>query len=260
MKINFIVCEDNIRTRKTLCDWIEDYLDDEGIQLLLDTDRPEEVLRTIKTTEGITICLLDINLNKDINGVVLAERIRDINIHTKIIFITAYAEWAVESLNRNIEPFAYLTKPLDRQTFDWHLHRLLKKVKEGYEFPSQAHQERYIKLEAYGRSYYKEVDSITHVETYYKEGYVTVHTVKGEKIIHKSRLSEMLDTLNHLHEDGFIQCYKSIIVNPQYVEAIDKRKGEILLKNDVSIFMSRNKEIHEEIEKRIMRDYYDECR
>lgn len=256
MKINFIVCEDNIKTRKTLCDWLETYIDNEKVQLLLETAKPEEVLRLLKSTEGVVICLLDINLNESINGVALAERIKNTNIHTKIIFITAYAEWAVESLNRNIEPFAYLTKPLDRQTFDWHMKRLLKKVREAYESQLYDYGVQYIKLEAYGRSHYKRVDSITHVETYHKEGYVMVHTLKGEKIVHKSRLNDMLNNLNQLLPETFLQCYKSILVNPHYIEVIDRKKGEILLRNGNRLFISREKRIHEEIEKRITRDTY----
>lgn len=252
MKINFIVCEDNIKTRKTLCDWLESYVDNDKIQLLLETSEPEAVLNLLKSTEGVSICLLDINLNKNINGVALAEKIKNINMHTKIIFITAYAEWAVESLNRNIEPFAYLTKPLDRQTFDWHIKRLLKKLKDAYESQLHTNGEQAIKLEAYGRSYYKKISNITHVETYHKEGYLTVHTLQGENIIHKSRLNDMLRNLNQHCPNTFIQCYKSILVNPYHIEAIDRRKGEILLKNGIGVYVSSNKTIQEEIEKRIM--------
>ena len=79
MKINFIVCEDNIKTRKTLCDWLESYVDNDKIQLLLETSEPEAVLNLLKSSEGVSICLLDINLNKNINGVALAEKIKNIN-------------------------------------------------------------------------------------------------------------------------------------------------------------------------------------
>ncbi|SDK82929.1 LytR/AlgR family response regulator transcription factor [Natronincola ferrireducens] len=255
MKIDFIVCEDNPKTRKTICDWLGIYTNNKEVQLLLATSEPEEVLAAIQKEEGIKICLLDININKSINGVALAEKIKSINPHTKIVFITAYAEWAVESLNRNIEPFAYLTKPLDRQTFDWHIKRLLKKVNELYNGQAYGEKEVFIKLEAYGRSHYKKLETITHVETYHKEGYLTVHTLQGEKIIHRSRLNDMLLNLNRLSPDTFLQCYKSIIVNPRHIEVIDKKEGEILLKGGKKLFMSRNKRVQEEIERKIMGSY-----
>ncbi|AOY75953.1 LytR/AlgR family response regulator transcription factor [Clostridium formicaceticum] len=251
MKIDFIVCEDNPKTRKTICDWLETYIDHKDIKLLVATSQPEEVLSFVTEDEATKICLLDINLNEKINGVALAEKIRNININTKIIFITAYAEWAVESLNRNIEPFAYLTKPLDRQTFDWHMKRLLKKIKELQDL--QLHPNvGLIKLEAYGRTHYKKAEVITHIETHHKEGYLTVHTIQGEKIIHRSRLNDMLQLLNKIQPSIFVQCYKSTLVNPYYIESTDKKQGEIVLKNGIRLFMSRSREVQEEIDKRVM--------
>ncbi|SES96524.1 two component transcriptional regulator, LytTR family [Natronincola peptidivorans] len=258
MKIDFIVCEDNPKTRRTLCDWLNPYIDDENIQLLLATSQPDEVLAVFEDNDATKICLLDINLNKSINGVALAEKIKNLNINTRIIFITAYAEWAVESLNRNIEPFAYLTKPLDRQTFDWHIKRLLKKIQEFHRSHLQDKESHLIKLEAYGRVHYKKVKTITYIETYHKEGYLVVHTLQGEKIIHKSRLNDMLDYLNTIYPDTFIQCYKSNLVNYHFIEAIDKKQGEIMLKNGTRLFMSRSKEVQEKIERKIMGDSYDQ--
>ncbi|SNS57492.1 two component transcriptional regulator, LytTR family [Anaerovirgula multivorans] len=252
MKIDFIVCEDNPKTRKTICDWLGSYIDNMNIRLLAATSQPQEVLDCLANDEDIKICLLDINLNKEINGVALAEKIKNINVNTKIIFITAYAEWAVESLNRNIEPFAYLTKPLDRQTFDWHINRLLKKIKELSDSKKYPEKGQYIKLEAYGRVHYKKIEAITHMETYHKEGYLIVYTLQGEKIIHRRRLSDMLEYLDNLYPNTFLQCYKSIIVNPYQIEMIDKKQGEIILRNGARLFLSRNKEVQEEIERRLV--------
>lgn len=253
MKINFIVCEDNNNTRKIICDWLKNYIDNKVTKLLLATSQPEKILQVLCQVNGVAICLLDINLNTSINGIALAEKIRSMNPQTKIIFITAYAEWVVESINRNIEPFAYLIKPLEREIFDWHIKRVLGIVKKAHESKLER-VKGLIKLEAYGRSYYKNANNITHVETHHKEGYVIAHTSNGERIIHKSRLGRMLDYLNKISNNSFIQCYKSILVNHYYIESINKRQGQILLKDGTILFLSRKKSIQERIEKRIMGD------
>ncbi|AVK63549.1 DNA-binding response regulator [Lactobacillus sp. CBA3606] len=70
-------------------------------------------LRQAKPENGIY--LLDIDLNADINGIELAEKIRAVDVQDKLIFITTHDEMAPITLKRQLEALGFISKdqPVD---------------------------------------------------------------------------------------------------------------------------------------------------
>ena len=58
----------------------------------------------------VDLAILDIDM-PEMNGIVLAEKIREINPFTSVIFLTAYARFALDAYS--VHPSGYLLKPFD---------------------------------------------------------------------------------------------------------------------------------------------------
>ncbi|KAF1078545.1 response regulator [Methanogenium sp. MK-MG] len=60
------------------------------------------------------IMLMDINLNDDMNGIEAATRIREFS-DIPIIFLTAYTDARTKERAEGVRPYAFLTKPINKQ-------------------------------------------------------------------------------------------------------------------------------------------------
>ena len=73
--------------------------------------KAKEALEWIKSN-GADIALLDIDM-PEMNGLELAVRIKDISPDTAIIFLTGYAQYALEAFS--VHASGYLLKPIDKE-------------------------------------------------------------------------------------------------------------------------------------------------
>ncbi len=170
---------------------------------------------------------LDINLG-DINGTVLVNALQNMQPNTKIIFVTAYSDYAVRAFELGVED--YIMKPYDKRRIE----KMLKKCgmsgekgstagwrdMEWRPLDSRGNKTRKIAINTAGRTLFIEVDKIVFIETYNRG--CLIHTVKEEYFEGKSigefekRLSEM----------GFFRCQKSYLIN------LEKVKEMFLWKNN----------------------------
>lgn len=154
--------------------------------------------------EKYDIYFLDIDMPK-LDGISLAEKIREKDDYAILIFFTSYREY-MESVFK-VRPFDYLLKPLDKQK-TWEI--LAKAVRHLNEFPNQF-------------SYLSEKTNfiIAKNDIYFFEKQkrkVIMHGKIGKK-------SFYMDTKTLLEKlgDGFVQIHTSYIVNAYYIRGVKKR-------------------------------------
>lgn len=80
----------------------------------------------------VNVVLLDINM-PDMNGLVLAARIKETSPNTAIIFVTGYSEYAVEAFKLHVS--GYLMKPVDKDELNAEIEHALA----NHSFHSDAH-------------------------------------------------------------------------------------------------------------------------
>ena len=85
---------------------------DEGL-LLVERIRPE-------------VLFLDVDLDRTRSGFDFLKALREKNIHSKIIFITAHEQFGIKALRENA--FDYLVKPIDRDDLASAISRLQSKL------------------------------------------------------------------------------------------------------------------------------------
>ena len=104
--MRMICVDDEIRVMRytvSLCESLPDVDDVRGFS------RASEALEWARRNP-VDVALLDIDM-PDMNGLTLAARIKEARPDAAIIFLTAYAEYAVDSFR--VHPTGYLLKPVD---------------------------------------------------------------------------------------------------------------------------------------------------
>ena len=157
---------------------------------------------------------LDINLG-DINGTVLVNALKNMQPEMKIVFVTAYSEYAVKAFELEVED--YVMKPYDRRR----LEKVIKKCLPGKgQDSAEKNVLRKIAINTGGRTIFEEIENIVYIETYNRG--CLIHTVSDEYFESKS----IGDFEKKLCDNGFFRCQKSYLVN------LEKVKEMFLWKNN----------------------------
>jgi len=203
--INCVIIDDEELARTLLETYVEKvtYLKWQGSY-----ENPLEALSFLKDNP-VDLLFLDIQM-PEIKGTDFAQLIA--KSATKIIFTTAYSEYALKGFELNA--LDYLLKPI---TFN----RFLSSVEK---FPKKAtQQEKYIIVKS-GYDLHKIVpEDIVYIES--DSEYVHYHLENGKKIMANQSLSKLITTL----PASFLRVHRSYIVNGQKVTGLKSR--ELLLED-----------------------------
>lgn len=162
---------------------------------------------------------LDINLG-DISGTVLVNAIRNMQPQAKIVFVTAYSEYAVEAFELGVED--YVMKPFDQKRIQKVLDKCKIGVKEEEEnvqhgeAQSQGKQSpiRRLAINSDGRTIIENVEDIIYIETYNRG--CKIYTTEGEYCENKS----IGEYEKKLDPEQFFRIHKSIIINLDKVREV----------------------------------------
>jgi two-component system, LytTR family, response regulator len=160
----------------------------------------------------VDLLFLDINMPR-LSGTELA---KTLSPQQKLIFTTAYSEYAVESYELNA--IDYLLKPI---TFD----RFIKAVNKAIEFfnISETEQTFVVSEDEMQQFFIKSGKAMVQIgfkQVLYIEGlkdYVIFHTENGRHIVYK-RMKELETIL----PDHFLRVHNSFIINRQHVTKIEE--------------------------------------
>ena len=156
---------------------------------------------------GYDLFFLDINLG-DINGTVLVNALKNMQPEMKIVFVTAYSEYAVKAFELEVED--YIMKPFDKRR----LEKMLKKCG-----PKKAKKPldamRRIAINTEGKTIFKEARDIVYIETYNRG--CLIHTVGRQDYFEGKSIKEFEKRLCDL---GFFRSQKSFLVNLNKVKEL----------------------------------------
>ena len=208
--IKCLVIDDEELARELLKNHIEKV---DFLELVADYESPIHAMQVLKDN-AIDIIFLDIQM-PDLKGTDFAKMI---DPKTKIIFTTAYSEYALEGFDLNA--LDYLLKPI---TFE----RFLQAVnKVNIEASSQ---ENTITVKSGYDLHKLKLDEITHIES--DSEYVIFHTA-AIKIMSYQTLKSLEKSLD---PSIFIRVHRSFIVNKRKVTGL---KGRDLLISELKIPVS----------------------
>ena len=219
MKLFFAILEDDVNLLKYYKSEVEGILEKHGIpgEVVCATDNPDYFMNIIKTCK-VNVCIIDINLRTNTNGMQVAREIRNLKIPTEIIFITGHLQYMKNAFI--VRAFDYLEKPITTEDMERCLMRLYKDI----DIEKPINQE-VIKIKSGTVVYHVPVDEIIYVEHSNFKSII----VAGDKRIES--YETLANLAKELPKDKFKQCHRAIWVNNGYIESVDLGNYEIKLKN-----------------------------
>lgn len=168
---------------------------------------------------------MDIDLGGGIDGIDVAQHIRNENEFAQIVFITSHQELALETLKRQISPLDYIVK--DDETEKNQIENILK-GRHDQTFVDRKSNQRHLSFMIGSRNFRVDLTSI-----YFLETSVTPHKVilYGEKMMY-----EFYGKMNDLERENpeLLRVHKSFLINPEQVESVDYKLRTIQFPEEYS--------------------------
>jgi two-component system LytT family response regulator len=184
---------------------IQTYLDHFSAITVVGTFRNGLKAFEFLTQNPVDLIFLDINM-PHITGISLSKMLpRDI----KIIFTTAYSEYAVESYD--VQAFDYLLKPISLERFTKSMSRLLAEAKPS----SKVEKEQVLSIKSGGETFRVNPREVCYLE---KDGNYMIYHLEDRSILGRATVAAALAEL----PDTFIQTHKSFAVQIDKISSYDK--------------------------------------
>lgn len=231
--IKILIIEDQPYIRKSLISMVASY--SKEIHISGECGTVSEALILVKSTKP-DIVLLDINL-EDGNGFDFLNNQPKIDF--KIIFVTAYEEFALKAIKNGA--IDYILKPIDEQE----LHNALDKVLDTLS-PSTSTQLEIIKNHIKGKKErivlslqdgYQIIQLSQLLYCKSDGGYTTFYLVNGKQYMASKSLKAFEEQLPIAN---FIRVHQSYIINIKFAKKLDKSR-KLILENDNAIPVSKRK-------------------
>lgn len=212
------ICDDNEIQRQILAEMLKEYCFRIHQKVeIVEYSCGESLIADVEEKESdVELIFLDIYMT-GVNGIDTAKKLRELGCDTEIVFLTATADYALESYD--VRAGGYLVKPVNMSKLSVLLNHIfwigLRKRIE-------------VKC---GKQYrYPYVSEIMYMESSGHKVFICLADGSQIKTIEKiSTLKERIDD-NH-----FLQCHQSYLVNMNYIADIQK---EVILSNGKKIPIS----------------------
>lgn len=213
------ICDGDTAVRIMLADFIRKYKTETGLNLqVLSYDNGEKLLRHYPFE--MDLIFLEVSFSK-MNGIEIAKRIRQVDAHVGIVFLTTVLNHVLEAYE--VRADNYLIKPL----------RYARFLKEVEQARARGGQHRFF-IETNANGIYKiYTKSICYIET--EEQNTRIHT-ETDCILSYKRMKEHEQAL---FERYFIRCHTGYIVNLLFFMKMEK--NDLILLTGERIPVSRQR-------------------
>lgn len=227
-----VIIDDEVNARDSLKQLLEIYCPD--VTVVGDADSVSSGIECILSNNP-DLVFLDIKM-PDGTGFDLLNRIKKINF--KIIFVTAYEEFAFKAFKFNA--IDYLTKPLEPEELvnavakgslhgnDEAVNETIKLLLENIHKPSVPHKK--IVLKTLNTIHVVEIDRIIRCES--DRNYTAFHMVDQEQILISRSMREFDEMLEGY---GFLRVHNSHLINLNFVSSFKSNELILVLKDNTPI-------------------------
>ncbi len=164
----------------------------------------------------VDLMFLDIHMPK-LTGI---DFLKTINHPPKVIFTTAYREYAIESYE--LQVLDYLLKPITFERFFKAVNRLDRFVAKAETIKTSSKElQPYIFIQSNKKHIKINLDEITYIESL--KDYLKIHTLEKTHTI-KERISHFIE---QLPENQFLRIHRSYIVSLKKITAFTQQDVEI---------------------------------
>jgi len=172
------------------------------------------------------VLFLDIHLG-EISGVDIARQLYDMHCETRIVFVSAYDNYAIQAFEYNI--IDYILKPVSRDR----LEKCLKKVEKSFsstpkqeESPDKSRESSSLRLNTQNGFLLVDPKEIVFLEA----DHVYTKIVMAGQSSHyiAQNIGKILSSLN---DNNFLRISRSYAINAQYLREVNRTQRKCLLFN-----------------------------
>jgi len=199
--LNCIIVDDEMPARKELAYLIEQNSD---ITILEDFDDAPEALEYVRQTKP-DLVFLDISMPQ-LDGMSFARQLRQWGVDSRVIFVTAHREYAVEAFE--LEAFDYLLKPFSEDRLELLLNKLSALDPVEISYPEKLTLWKSEKMRVVP------VTELCYIEV--REREVHIFTKEDAFVV----VSSISSFQKKLDPKKFFRCHRSFVVNLDKIEEI----------------------------------------
>ncbi len=234
-----IIIDDEARARKSIADLLK--FSPQDISLVAEAESVASGFAVI-TTHKPDLIFLDINM-PDGTGFDLLKKLDNINF--KIIFITAYEEYAVQAFE--FSAIDYILKPVDPKKLFEAINRAHQLVEQENislklnalfaNLENSASENKKLILKTSESIYVVNTDDIIRCES--DAGYTQFYLLDDKRIIVSCNLKDYEEMLDGY---GFYRIHQSHLINLKYIDHYSKTEGgAVVMKDNSELPVARRK-------------------
>ena len=190
---------------------------------------PYTLLEYLSNNRRNALYFLDIDLKTDINGFILAQKIRKIDPNAFIVIVTSHDELNMMTFKYRIQAMDFIIKE-NIQEFD---SRVLACLKEAYSLSKEAEKlSKTLVLEVVKNPIVFVLSDIYYIR-------VESHAISINEKVKVTNLSYDLSSILDKLDGRFFQCHKSYVVNMEHITTINDYKQVAILDNGFECPISR---------------------
>lgn len=220
MNLTCYVVDDELHAVEMLSDYIQRT---EGLELLGYSTDPVRALNAVTGHSPPDITFLDVEM-PELSGMEFAGLA---NLHTRIVFTTAFQEFALEAFEK--EAFDFLLKPISHQRFRKCVQRIERTAR------SRDQEDKrdffFVKSEIKGKAIKVWVNDILYVEG--AQNYIRIH-LPGATVMPYLTMTEMQQ---YLPAGQFARIHQSYLINNDRVSIIEP--GQVTLEGNIKLSIGR---------------------
>ena len=233
--LHLYICEDNALHRQQLVSTIEKIILMENFDLTLKcaTADPDELCSVASSANDTGLYFLDIDLHAEINGLELAQKIRQFDMRGFIVFVTTHSEMCSMTFSYKVEAMDFIVKD-DIENLHERILQCIQKAYERYSSPNNQTQPVF-RISTRDREQCIPYDHILFFETTANAHKVLLHTYDGFMEI-PGQLKQL--ELQLSSDPRFCRCHRCFLINCDHILHIDMKTHMVTLDNQETCLAS----------------------
>lgn len=231
--LEICICEDNQALRQKISQWVGNFclLSELDANLALSTENPLLVLEYYRMVSQAVLFFLDIDLGTQMDGMELAQKIREYHKDAFIVFFTTKSEMAPLTFKYQVEALDFIVKDGDEDEIK---ERILSTIRTAVARHVKTGTGKVFQVKQDDKVIQLPLDEIIYIET-------TGTRYKLNLYTHQRRLSlnGELKKIEADLDERFIRSHQSFLVNRDHITAYQFPKNEFTLSDGSVIPMSR---------------------
>lgn len=231
--LKIFICEDNKVQREKFENIIKNIIiiENYDMDLQLSTDNPFEIINYIESNNTSGLYFLDVDLHSDINGIQLAEKIRNYDPRGFIVFITTHAEMSYLTFLYKVEAMDYIIKD-NYNNIQQRINECIKNAHDKYR-GKLSNLQKVFSIKVNDKIINVALNEIIFFETSSIIHKVILHC-ESRQIEFYSKMKEIENKLS----DNFCRCHNSFIINKYKIKEIDKKNRIVYMINGEECLIS----------------------